>query len=46
LERLYKPCGPDSEDIDLNVTRGSVIFFEQAKNSLQEIGVSKPRKTT
>jgi hypothetical protein len=31
LERVYRSHGLVSEDIDLNVTRGSIIFFERAK---------------
>jgi hypothetical protein len=31
LERLYRSHGLVSEKIDLNATRGSIIFFRQAK---------------
>jgi hypothetical protein len=31
LERVYRSHGLVSENIDLNATRGSIIFFQQAK---------------
>jgi hypothetical protein len=31
LERVYRSHGLVSENIDLNATRGSIIFFRQAK---------------
>jgi hypothetical protein len=31
LERVYRSHGLVSENIDLNPTRGSIIFFQQAK---------------